>query len=204
MTAAGGAGIASGIMSAGSSISSAISQAAAIKSEAIFRSTQMQMNAQLSKFKAKEAIRMGETEAQQKALQTKKLMGRQRAVAAAQGIEVSDGSALDIQAETAGMGAMDIVTIRNNAWKQAWGFRVEASNDEASARMTKIGAKFAARSTLITGGLNAASSIMGGFASAGGETGGGGGSGGVGPGSRGSMVTSQMRGRTLFNSTTVR
>mgnify|MGYP001313562262 CR=1 FL=1 len=162
-----------GFMSAGSSLASSFSQAGAIKAEGIFKSGQYERNAQLAEFNAKEAVRMGETNAQQKAMQVKKLIGKQRATAAAQGIEVNDGSALDFQAEAAGLGALDIVTIRNNAWKQAWGYKVEASNDRANAAMTKISAKYAARSTLITGGMNAASSIMSGFAAGGGGSGGG-------------------------------
>jgi hypothetical protein len=155
---------------AATQIGSSIMQAQAIKSQSKFEASQLKMNAKLQRFQASEAIRMGENEAQRHAMSVKKLMGRQRAVAAASGIEVSDGSAMDIQQETAGMGALDILTIRNNAWKQAWGYRVSATDLENQARFTKIAGKYAARSTLLTGGMNAATSIMGGMNTAGGGT----------------------------------
>jgi hypothetical protein len=149
---------------AATQIGSSIMEASAIKSQARWEAGQLERTAQLQEFQAKEAVRLGEKDAQSKAMQVRKLMGRQRAVAAAQGIEVSDGSALDIQAETAGLGALDIVTIRNNAWKQAWGYRVNAADMQSQARFTRVAGKYNARSTLLTGGMNAATSIMGGMA----------------------------------------
>lgn len=139
-------------------------QSKAIKAQSSWESGQLERNAELMRYRASEATRMGEKEAQQRALQVKKLMGRQRAVAAAQGIDPDSGSALEVTQETAGMGALDIATIRNNAWKQAWGMRVEAGNMESQARFTRVSGKYNARNTLITGGLQAAGSIMSGFA----------------------------------------
>lgn len=149
---------------AATQIGSSIMQASAIRSQASWEAGQLERNAKLQEFQAKEAERIGEKEAQQKAMQIKKLMGRQRAVAAAQGIDIDSGSALDIQQDTAGLGALDIVTIRNNAWKQAWGYRVNASNLTSQSRMTRVAGKYNARSTLLTGGLQAAESILSGMA----------------------------------------
>ena len=153
-----------GLFTGATQLASGFMQAGAIKAQASWESGQLERNAALMDFQAKEAVRMGEKEAQQRALQTKKLMGRQRAVAAAQGIDVDSGSALDIAQETAGMGALDVATIRNNAWKQAWGFQVQASNARSQANMTRVQGKYNARQTLITGGMQAAGSIMSGFA----------------------------------------
>lgn len=146
------------------SISTSIMQASAIKSEASFLASQYERNAQLAEFQAKESIKEGETAAQQRAQQVKKLIGRQRATAAAQGIEVNADSALDLQAEAAGFGALDIVTIRNNAWKQAWGYRVDSANNMSQARLTLVAGKYGARQTLLTGGMQAALDIAGGMA----------------------------------------
>lgn len=156
--------LALGLMSGATSLASGYMQSQAIKSQAKWEANQMEQNAKLMEFRGKEATKQGEKDAQQRAMQTKKLMGRQRAVAAAQGIEVSDGSAMDIQQETAGMGALDIVTIRNNAWKQAWGYQAEGQNLRSSANMTRLAGKYNARTTLLTGGMKAATSIMSGFA----------------------------------------
>lgn len=153
-------GLFSGITGFGSSIMSASAQ----RAEGSYLAGQYERNAQLAEFKAKESIRMGETEAQKAALQNKRLQGRQRAVAAAQGIDPDSGSALDIAQETAGLSALDQVTIRNNAWKQAWGYKTEAAQSTAQAKFTRIQSKYGARATLLTGGIQAATSIMSGFA----------------------------------------
>lgn len=162
-------GIFSGITGFGSAMASASAQ----KSVASFQAGQYERNAEFADFKATEAIRMGESEAQKAAIQNKRLKGAQRATAAAQGIDPDSGSALDISAETAGLSALDQVMIRNNAWKQAWGYRTEASQLRTQARMTRIQGKYGARSTLLTGGLNAATSIMVGFSESGSKTSGG-------------------------------
>ena len=141
-------------------------QASAIRSQGIWESSQMEQNAKLMDFRAKESERMGEKQAQQRAMQIKKLQGRQRAVAAAQGVEVHSGSALDVQTETAGLGALDIATIRNNAWREAWGYKVEGTNLRSSANMTRIAAKQNARNTLVTGGMTAATQFASGWAKA--------------------------------------
>lgn len=155
-------------------MASAYMQSKAIKSQASWDASQMENNAKMMDFRSKEATKQGEKDAQQHAGQVKRLMGRQRAVAAAQGIEVSDGSAMELQQDTAGLGALDVVTIRNNAWKQAWGYGVEAGNLRSSANMTRVSAKYNARQTLITGGMQAASSIMSGYAAGRGSAGGAG------------------------------
>ena len=63
------------------------------------------------------------------ALQAKKqLIGRQRAVLAANGVDVNEGSAVDIQVDTAGIGKLDELTIRSNAAREALGYRYQAYN----------------------------------------------------------------------------
>jgi hypothetical protein len=157
-------GLMSGAMNLGSSIMSASAQ----KAQASFLAGQDERNAELALFKADEAKRLGEKEAQSYSMKKKKLAGRQRATAAAQGIDPDSGSAFDIADETERLGALDVVTIRNNAWKQAWGYRTEAANLQSQAKFTRIQGKYGARATLLTGGLQAATRIMSGFASSGG------------------------------------
>lgn len=156
--------IALAALSAASSLSSAQMSASAQKAQARFDATQYEGNARLADFKAREATRIGEKEVQRASLQNKRLVGRQRAVAAAQGIDPDSGSALDISEETAGLSALDQVTIRNNAWKQAWGYQSEASQLRSQAAFTRIQGKSNVQKTLSTGGMQAATSIMGGFA----------------------------------------
>jgi hypothetical protein len=71
------------------------------------------------------------------------------------------------------MGELDALTIRNNAAREAWGYRVQATNYRQSASLTKMAAKNQASSirnqgwtTLLTSGLQIGASMYGGGASA--------------------------------------
>ena len=65
---------------------------------------------------------------------TAAMIGRQRAVYAAGGLDVNTGSPLDIQADTAQMGRLNSLTIRNNAARQAYGYQASANLDTAEAQ----------------------------------------------------------------------
>lgn len=147
----------------GGGIGSSIAQSRAIKAESQYASAQYDMNARIASFQAKEAIRFGEKAAQQELKSTKQTIGKQRAMLAASGVEVSSGSALDIQASTAEQGALNALTIRNNAWREAWGYKMDAVSSRGQSRFAEISGKYKSRSTLITGGLNAVSDIASGY-----------------------------------------
>jgi hypothetical protein len=75
-----------------------------------------------------------------RALKTAALMADQKAVAAANGVDVGSGSPTEIMASSKYLGERDALTIRDNAARQAWayrqqarGFRNEASMDRATA-----------------------------------------------------------------------
>mgnify|MGYP007100134314 FL=1 len=53
--------------------------------------------------------------------------------------------------ETAKFGKLDQLTIKNNAWKQAWGLRFEAMQGRFSGEMALMGAKNKARGMLVSG-----------------------------------------------------
>jgi len=147
-----------------SSFVGARSQSQAIESKSEFDASQQETNSRLAEIRAKDAISRGKKESQQQKLKTKQLIGKQRARLAAQGIEIDSGSALDVQLETAELGAVDAMTIENNAFREATGHRIEAIEQKGQAGMTRLSGKEKSRDTLLTGGLQAAS----GFARAGG------------------------------------
>jgi hypothetical protein len=136
-----------------SSASNAYSQSQAMKSQGEWSRMQSETNARLAKMQADDAIKRGDKEAQEHRKQTSQLIGKQRANMAAQGIELDSGSALEIQQEAKVMGEADALTIKNNAWKEAWGYRVNAQNIRGQGRIDEMTAKHGARQTLITGGL---------------------------------------------------
>jgi hypothetical protein len=77
----------------------------------------------------------------------------------AQGIDLESGSALDIQQETASLGAEEALNIKNNAWREAWGYRSQEADYKARASYAKITGKNTARNTLLTGGLTVAKNL---------------------------------------------
>jgi hypothetical protein len=123
-------------------------------------------NARIMDMQAQDALERGEKKAQDVKTQTKKLIGSQRARMAAQGLDLEEDDALAIQQESAEMGAMDAREIKNNAWQEAWGFRVQAQDYRNKGVFANISGKQKARSTVLTTGLN----IMNTFASSGKST----------------------------------
>lgn len=127
-------------------------------------------NRQFSELMAEDAIRRGDRAALQHRKKVRQLIGSQRAALAAQGIDVNAGSAMDVQLDTASLGAQDAETIKNNAWREAWGLRSQASGYGAQAAMAGISGGLAGfagaqaqSSTFLTGGLNALNSGIQGY-----------------------------------------
>lgn len=143
------------VASGGLGLASAYSQAEATKQAGAFNAKQMEMNARLSDLQADDSIRRGDNEAAQVKKQAKQMVGSQRAALAAQGIEVDSGTAADIQADTQDMGEIDAMTVKNNAWREAWGFKQQALNSSGQAMMTRAESANKARNTLLTGGMQA-------------------------------------------------
>lgn len=119
----------------------------------------LETNAGYAEQQARDATARGaEAEGRHRA-RTSGLVGSQRASAAAQGLDVSSGDARALTEETAALGELDALTIRNNARREAWGYRVEASGLRQRAELTRRGGRNAAAAgrsqmgtTLLTGG----------------------------------------------------
>lgn len=151
-----------GLSSAASGISSfgsAYAQSQALKTQGEYQKQQYDTNARLSEMAATDAIKRGEKEAESHRKKTNQVVGSQRAALAAQGINVDSGSAAAVQKETKQAGKEDIMAIRNNAWKEAWGFRVQANNYSGQGAMAELAGRTSSRNTLLTGGMQAASGL---------------------------------------------
>lgn len=88
-------------------------------------------------------------------MQTRGLIGAQRAGYAAQGVELDEGTAKAVQTQSAGMGELDALTIRNNAAREAWGYRVGATNSRMGGKYAAQEANTQAFATLATSGSSA-------------------------------------------------
>jgi hypothetical protein len=120
------------------------------------------MNAILAERRAKDAQERGAREEQRKRQEVAALKGRQRAAMAANGVDLTFGSPLDTITDTAVLGELDALTIRQNTAREAYDYRVDAVNKRAGAALSRSSADAA-----ITGGyLAAAGTILGGGAQA--------------------------------------
>lgn len=106
-------------------------------------------NAAAEQLQATSAIEQGKAQEVLLDQQIKQTIGAQRASYAAQGVEVSNGSALAVQEDTAYQGKLDALQIQTNAAIAAWGYNVEAQ-----------GTLLQAASTLTLGGLQSANTLQ--------------------------------------------
>jgi hypothetical protein len=103
-------------------------------------------NAAVAEVQARDAIVRGEEEANLFRSRTRLLIGEQVAGYAAGNIDVGYGSAIDVQADAAFLGELDALTARTNASREAWGFRVEATDLRQRAAIAREEGRYAAES----------------------------------------------------------
>jgi len=132
---------------------SAISSASAARKQGKYESAAFRTNAAYARINANDALARGQTSAMSAAVKARMIVGSQRAALAAQGIDISSGSALDVQVNTGHLSELDIMNIKNNAAREAWGYNIQASDYENRATLASMEASNKSRSTLLTGGL---------------------------------------------------
>lgn len=142
----------------------AIQQGRAAAAQAEYQAAVGRNNAILAQRAADDARLRGEEAARRKAVESRQLIGRQRAVLAANGVLVDQGSALDLTSDAAEIGKLDELTIRSNAEREALGYEAQGSNFSASAQLNQIRADNAQSSamgsafgTVLTGATSVAS-----------------------------------------------
>ncbi len=114
-----------GGMSATAAYTSAKNQQAALQAQA---QTEMN-NATLAGFQSDDAIARGETAAGVTMMKGAQVKGTQRAGLAANGVDLSGGSAQNVLTSTDYVTAVDASTLRTNAAREAWGYQMQVRND---------------------------------------------------------------------------
>jgi len=145
----------------GLSLLGGISQASALEAQGNYQDTIAKINAGFAERNAADAIKRGEKEANQHKQKVGEIVSEQRAGFAAQNIDVGSGSAADVQLGTDLQGIEDAKTIRNNAIREALGYKMQAFDSRNQGSIAKISARGAANSTLLTGGIQALSMYRG-------------------------------------------
>lgn len=119
-------------------------------------------NARLSDAQAADAIARGYDLETRFRRDLRGVVGSQRVSYAAQGVEVDEGSALEVQEDTVYWGEVDALQIRVNAAREAWGYQVEAEDFRMRAHAMRENAKLQIQSLKETAKAEALSSRLGG------------------------------------------
>lgn len=152
-----GVGIASTIAGGAVSAFGAGKAGKAASDEYNYKAAIARMNKQVADQNADYAIASGEVKAQQSDMATRAKIGATKAIQGASGLDVNKGSAVDVRASEADIGAEDTAIVRNNAARTAYGYKVEAANATAQGNLyTK-----SASNSLEAGKINQISSILG-------------------------------------------
>lgn len=140
-----------GVMSAGNSIIQGQSQ----KAQDQFTAAQYGINKEISAEQGREATAAGDIEAGQMAEQGKQEIAKQRVAAAASGADVNSGSALELQTDTAWQANQNQITIKNNAFRQAWGYGVQSIDSGMESDLYNLAGSNAQNNSYLTGGMQA-------------------------------------------------
>ena len=108
-------------------------------------------NAEVSNVMANDAILRGQAEEDAKRRETAQLMGRQRAVMAANGVDITMGSPLAVLGDTAKMGELDAVSIRTDAEREATALKNQSQLYQAEAKSALTGGYLGAAGTVLSG-----------------------------------------------------
>lgn len=125
------------------------------KSSLGFEAEIAETNARISEMGAQSELARGQREEQGSRLRTAQLKSSQRVALAANGVDLGQGSAVDLLTSTDYMGEMDANTIASNAVKSAWGYRTQAMDYKNQAKMKR------ATAGAISPGMAAATTLLG-------------------------------------------
>lgn len=139
---------AAGLMSAFGGMSVARHQNSIAKAQANIA----RINAQSMELQAQAVLRANESATVRKTMEAGQLKSAQRAALAANGVAVGEGSAAEVQASTDIVKEMDKNQMKENAVRNAWGYRMQAANYEGQALMAE-----ASKQSV---GLNFATSLL--------------------------------------------
>lgn len=129
------------ITAIGATLIGGYQQAQAAKAEGAYAAQVADQNAKVATQQADYERQLGNIEEEKQRRNVRLMLGAQRAALAANGIDTTSGTALDLQTETAQFGTEDALAIRANAARRAWGYEVEAQNQKAAGIAAKARGK---------------------------------------------------------------
>lgn len=94
-------------------------------------------NAQLAEWQAADALYRGTILDRNVRLQARQLKGRQIASAAASGVEIGSGTVGNLLRDTDALAHEEAATVRHNAEREAWAFRMQALDSRNRAEILR-------------------------------------------------------------------
>lgn len=94
-------------------------------------------NAAVATVQADDAAARGAEEESRFRAGVRGTIGSQRAAFAAGNVDVGFGSAVEVQSDAAFLGELDALTIRTNAAREAWGYKVQAEDLHTRAAIAR-------------------------------------------------------------------
>lgn len=116
-------------------------QASSVEAQSRHEAMIYGVNADLAREQAEDAIARGRESELKYLRQSRQFMGAQRARAGASGALVDNGSLAQIGQESLLVRDQDLLKVRNNAAREAWGYNVEAANFDMRAELTRRAGK---------------------------------------------------------------
>lgn len=127
-----------------------VQQAKAQKASAQAQEEQAAENAKAAGTQARNTELSAQVEEDRRRQLTRQQLGTQRSILAANNLDMSTGSALEILGDTAAIGEQDALTIRANAAREAWGYRTQAVDYTNQGAMARATGKNQVRGTYLT------------------------------------------------------
>lgn len=134
-------------------------QSQASASQAAYQAQVARNNQIIAQRNAADTLKRGDVEEDKVRQRTASILGQQRARLAGQGSVLDEGSPLDIQMDTAGLGELDSLATRSNYRREAYAQEVQAMNYAAQAALYDS----KARTSLLDNWLSAGGSLLGGL-----------------------------------------
>ena len=131
-----------------------VQQAQAQKAAGQAQEAQAKENAKAANVQAQNAVLTGQIEEDRRRQQTRRMLATQRTAMAANNIDMSSGTALEVLGDTAAIGEQDALTIRANAAREAWGYKGDANNSMNQGRMARAAGQNQATGTYLTTAAN--------------------------------------------------
>lgn len=155
------AAVLGGLSSATGSILTGLLSSSTADLEAEMLLEQAAFNQEIAEIYARDAISRAEDDIRAVRIRERLNIGQQRSSFASQGVDVSTGSAAEVQKQTAQFSAEDEINIRMNAEFEAMGIQSKAINIASQASFNAISAQNRGNQQLVGGFMDAGRTVLG-------------------------------------------